>query len=1026
MLRISFAVGLIFCASNLFSQVFWTEDFGNSDCSAAGTTANGYNSANGVWTVTETGANGPGFNPWFVSATEAGMAEGECGDGCLDNAALTDNTLHVSSSDIGLGDVGAAYFETGFDNITNTDRRVESPEIDCSGQVDITLSFLYIAAGTPGTDQCSIEYFDGAAWSELAVLPPSPATAPCNPQGTWTAISFALPASANNNPNVRIGYRWVNADDGEATDPSVAIDDITLEVGAINEVFADFEANETDICTGDCIDFNDLSTGDDIDTWNWTFEGGDVTASSDQNPAGICYENAGVYAVTLQVSNPDDTDEITITDYITVTECLSPPTADFNGDTLLICEGECVDFQDVSIGDGIDTWEWTFNGADITTSNDQNPTDICYASAGSYDVTLFVSNAAGDDQITLENYITVEVCGSPPLADFMTNLQNICVGDCIDFSDESLGSNITDWEWVFEGAETGASTDQNPVDICYANPGSYDVTLIVTNAEGTDQITIEDYITVEDCSAPPVADFLTNVQNICVGDCIDFIDSSEGANITDWEWEFNGAETALSADQNPADICYQTEGSFDVTLTVTNDNGSDVITLEDFIVVQACAGPQADFTASETVICEGDCIDFTDLSIGGGGSPSYSWTFTGADNPDSDFQNPAGICYSTPGQYDVTLEVSDGVDVDQITIPNFITVETCAPEPDFDLEIEASANVICVGDCVDFEDITVSGDETITDWMWSFPGGDPAMSFNQNPLEVCYLNVGSYDVTLEVEVDGATADSTFSDFITVVDTCGPVANFDYTPIVCLGQCYSFTNTSIGGDEYFWTFEGGLPETSEEESPSEICYLDQTGTFAVTLTVVNEFGSSTSITQQITVVNPPIVNAGPDQTITQGTSTTISVSAGTGAGSITWQPFEEVVCFSCPSTSTVPIQETTTFVVFYEESGGCQASDTVTVFVLEDVFSAGVPNSFSPNGDGVNDILYVRGNNISQLRLIIYNRYGQKVFETNTKSEGWDGTMNGRELNAGVFGYYLEANFADGTQQVEKGDITLVR
>src|SRR5690606_36558421 len=148
----------------------------------------------------------------------------------------------------------------------------------------------------------------------------------------------------------------------------------------------------------------------------------------------------------------------------------------------------------------------------------------------------------------------------------------------------------------------------------------------------------------------------------------------------------------------------------------------------------------------------------------------------------------------------------------------------------------------------------------------------------------------------------------------------------------------------------------------------------------------------------------------------------------GTGEFVWQPFEDVNCFDCPSTSTVPIQETTNFVVYYEQSGGCQGSDTVTVFINEDVFSVGVPSSFSPNGDGVNDILYVRGNNISKLNFIVYNRYGQPVYETNSTRmvDGWDGTVNGRALNAGVFGYYLEAHFSDGTRSVTKGDITFVR
>lgn len=348
--------------------------------------------------------------------------------------------------------------------------------------------------------------------------------------------------------------------------------------------------------------------------------------------------------------------------------------------------------------------------------------------------------------------------------------------------------------------------------------------------------------------------------------------------------------------------------------------------------------------------------------------------------------------------------------------------------PDVELLAQASIDEICANECVTIEnltDTTIFEDNHELTWQWTFPGGTPETFIGMNPPEICYDSSGVYPILLELDVNGQLFQTLFEDEVTVIEGCGPVANFEYTPVVCLGQCYDFENTSINATDHFWTFEGAVPETSEEIHPQEVCYLDQTGTFNVTLTVMNDNGSSTSITQQVTVVNPPSVNAGPDQTIIQGTNTVLSVIAGNGTGQYIWQPFEDVTCFSCPATSTYPLQETTTFVVYYEQSGGCQSSDTLTVFV-EESFLFGLPGSFSPNGDGINDVLYVRGSNISQMNLQLYDRYGQKVFESNNQKNGWDGTQNGRPLNAGVFGYVLEVTQSDGNRQVISGDVSLIR
>ncbi len=210
-----------------FSQnvVFWTEDFGTG-CNAGQQANNYFSINNGIWTVVSTGTNADGANNWFVSAAENGNAVGQCGSGCG-----TDRTLHLGADGSFAGtDLGASYYE-GSDAVCDilpcgaTDKRVDSPPISCSGIGNVEISFVYLEGGN-AIDNATLWYFDGTTWSMLIDLPKTALT--CSPQGIWSNFTMPLPASANNNLNVKIGFRWVNNDDLDATDPSFAVDDIAL------------------------------------------------------------------------------------------------------------------------------------------------------------------------------------------------------------------------------------------------------------------------------------------------------------------------------------------------------------------------------------------------------------------------------------------------------------------------------------------------------------------------------------------------------------------------------------------------------------------------------------------------------------------------------------------------------------------------------------------------------------------------------------------------------------------------------
>jgi gliding motility-associated-like protein len=171
-----------------------------------------------------------------------------------------------------------------------------------------------------------------------------------------------------------------------------------------------------------------------------------------------------------------------------------------------------------------------------------------------------------------------------------------------------------------------------------------------------------------------------------------------------------------------------------------------------------------------------------------------------------------------------------------------------------------------------------------------------------------------------------------------------------------------------------------------------------------------------------IINPlPTISTVPDQSIAIGSSVSLIASGGV---SYIWTPAENLSCISCPNPDASP-QVTTTYLVVGTDSKGCTGSATVTVKV-DDNYVIYIPTAFSPNNDGENDILYVRGRGISEMNIVIFNGWGEKVFESDSQLVGWDGTRNGAELNSGVFVYQLNGKYYNGKEFTQKGDITLMK
>ena len=219
----------IFISVSAAAQTFWTEDFGTG-CNN-GTAAIGFSSINGAWSVTSTGTNDNYADIWYVSARANNTGVGMCATTCTNN---NNPSLHVGNADLstlGIGPDSSCTYLTGVFCpavliCSTTHKRVESPIINCTGRIINSVSFLYLENGEGSDDDATLWYYDGITWTLIDSLAK---TTVCGSYGIWTLFTLPLPSSSNNNPNVKIGFRWTNDNDAMGSDPSFAVDNIRLQ-----------------------------------------------------------------------------------------------------------------------------------------------------------------------------------------------------------------------------------------------------------------------------------------------------------------------------------------------------------------------------------------------------------------------------------------------------------------------------------------------------------------------------------------------------------------------------------------------------------------------------------------------------------------------------------------------------------------------------------------------------------------------------------------------------------------------------
>ena len=244
------------------------------------------------------------------------------------------------------------------------------------------------------------------------------------------------------------------------------------------------------------------------------------------------------------------------------------------------------------------------------------------------------------------------------------------------------------------------------------------------------------------------------------------------------------------------------------------------------------------------------------------------------------------------------------------------------------------------------------------------------------------------------------------------------------------------NTGIGSGNYWGCITDSLLNNNSPVFDLEMCegdsvmiggiYYTTAGTYYDTLIASN--GCDSFIITNLKVNPLPIVDAG--ENITVSADSCIQLK-GLGGGNYFWNPTSGLSCINCQSPVACP-ESTTTYTLTVSNANGCINIDSVTVTVTvsdEVICNANkvfVPNAFTPNNDDLNDILKIYGNGSYNITFKIFDRWGEMVFESFDDAKGWDGTYNGKKMNAGVFVYSLKIECENGDTVFKTGSITLLK
>ena len=672
-------------------------------------------------------------------------------------------------------------------------------------------------------------------------------------------------------------------------------------------------------------------------------------------------------------------------------------------------------FTDTTIGSPVFDSTWTVN--DKTLYRYSLNKFFTITNTGTYPVKVLaispgVDGCGGEEEIDYD----LQVFDRPKVSFSYSN--NGCTTDPVLFIDTTNGNGrpVTRYLWNFGD---GNNALVNRPAHTYSVGGTYPVKFAVITDIGCLSDTALQTVRIFN---PPLAAFAPQAA-ACLNKAITFKDNSAsdaGSTLAKWNWNFGDSTTLIKTNNSPVQHTYTATGIFNVSLQVEMNSGckSTVTT----IPVTVNYLPVANFTAP--AICLNDPVaQFYDSSYVTGNSQeefTYLWDFG---NGTTSTQKNGKTNYTATGIYNVALSVASSNGCVKDTTKKF-TVNGAVPSAVF---LVNHAAALCSNKAISITDASTVdfGNIIRTEIYWDYTGNPLAKTIDSLPVK------------------GKTYFFKYADFGSPATKLYQVRYVVYSGISCISETDTIITVQASPQLQF----AALPPVCEEVKPFQVTAAKDNSVFAstgmysgkgisatgifnpfaagagidsITYTVTGANGCTADTVQTILVYPTPVVSAGEDKFLLEGSSVLLEGKASGNNITYAWTP-TAYLDNAAIATPKVTATQDITFTLQVVSADGCKASDDVAVIILRKIK---VPNAFSPNGDGINDtwaIQYLAS--YPECTVDVYNRYGQRVYHSTGYTKPWDGRSNGQPLPVGT--YYWIIDPKSGRTQ-ENGSVTIIR
>ncbi len=689
-------------------------------------------------------------------------------------------------------------------------------------------------------------------------------------------------------------------------------------------------------------------------------------------------------------------------DTATTTIQIIQPTAGLTYSPDTICSPYSIMFVNTSTSDiPLVDWDWTFTGPVTLTSNGNDTANINFTEPGTYTVQLLITDSIG----CVSNAVG-QVLNVLHLQPSISSLDNtICINDSVHFTSQVQYTDTYIWNY---GDGSAWDTIINPIHQ-YTVPGKYTVTLIIQNSYPNciDTLISNQYVDVQTITALfTVATADTN----CYPFSVHITNQTDTIfNPINWNWTFGdgGTGTQFTPFHN-----YTYPGNFLLTLQATTPYGC---TDKDSMMINVTGPYATNIHATPNVICKGDTVTFTLINASGISTVSWDFGDGGISNDTSSIIThiynstvPAG------GGYGPSLIYCSG--------PN-----CCLPNSADSVYVyQVMANFTINGDTITsmcnpgHVNFTNTSFGPITNYSWYL--GDGQVSSGFEPISpYTYNNTTTSDTTYYISLAttstlGGCYDSIVKPFTVYHQPQITVGN---DVAICRGS--SVQLNASGGEAIWWSPYQGLSSTF---SYTPIASPDSSTLYHATIYDSHSCSNSGSVF--VFVQQVPQLTHNADTTIIIGESVNMLANSNQSTVSYNWTPSYGLSCTTCTNPIAQPLQ-TTTYTVEIVDSMKCDTIRAQITVTVKEEYSIDVPSAFTPNNDGNNDIIYVRGWGIKQLlEFKIYNRWGECIFTTDDINQGWDGTFKGIKQNIDTYAYTAKVETYSGKALTKNGLINLLR